>query len=141
MSQRAPCGVALAASVALAGAAGADDSTGSLRRDPFRRTVPHVVPMERTEDGPLQRLTLAQLSLAAVLWGEGVEPRAMLQDSEGTGFLITTGARVGVEGGIVSAIEPGRVIVEQPDPASEDGRQVVLEVFPRGLASPQEQER
>ncbi len=137
MSRRAAFRLAIAAIVALAGTVAAEDRPVSWRRDPFHR----VAQPAKSVESPLQGLSLAQLSLAAVLWGEVIEPRALLQDAEGTGFIVTTGTRVGMEGGTVSAIEPGRVVIASPDPASDHTRHVILELFPKAVVSREERKR
>lgn len=137
MSRHAAGRLAIGGIATIAGVAVAQDSPNPWPRDPFRR----VLPAENNADNPLQSLSLTQLTLVAVLWGDAIEPRALLQDPEGAGFIVTTGTKVGAEGGVVSAIEPGRVLVAAPAPASEPSRRMVLELFPRGLNSQSERKR
>jgi len=40
-------------------------------------------------------------------------PRAMLEDSAGMGFIVTIGTPIGRNGGVVTAIEPERIVVEE----------------------------
>jgi hypothetical protein len=37
----------------------------------------------------------------------------MLEDSQGMGFIVTLGTPIGRNGGVVAAIEPRRIIVEE----------------------------
>jgi len=89
----------------------AEDSGG--RRDPFRpffiNRGTDVAVGART---PLQRYELQQLTLSAVMVGLD-EPSAMVGDSTGMGFIVTPGTMIGTHGGVVTAIRPGRVIVEE----------------------------
>jgi Tfp pilus assembly protein PilP len=113
----------------------ADEQTQAKRRDPFR---PFVLDLRKagTEPeqlrSPLQRYELAQLTVTAILL-DLAPPRAMLQDSAGMGYIVTPGTPIGTHGGVVTAIEPGRVIVEEKTLdfyGKEQVRREVLE-FPR----------
>ncbi len=85
-----------------------------MGRDPFRPfTLDFRV--QRPPEGPLtplQRYELGQLKLVGVVVGVD-PPRAMVEDSSGMGYLITIGTPVGRNGGVVKAIEAGRVVVEE----------------------------
>lgn len=85
------------------------------RRDPFRPFLLNLAAQGGERDVPRVGVTayeVHQLRLVAVLW-EMKPPRALLQDSGGMGYIITPGTPVGRRGGVVAAIEPGRVIVEE----------------------------
>jgi len=82
-------------------------------RDPFR---PFIVRQQQAEEqvpeaGPTA-YELRQLTLVGVML-DLTPPRALLEDSSGMGFVVTPGTRVGRHGGVVAAIEPGRMIVEE----------------------------
>ena len=83
------------------------------RRDPFRpftldiRPERHLQPMT-----PLQRYELGQLIVVATIWDVS-PPRAMVEDSAGMGYIVGLGTPMGRNGGIVTAIEPERIIVEE----------------------------
>jgi len=83
------------------------------KRDPF---VPFlavqepVKPKGRVPRTPLQRYDLSQLKLVAILVG-GKGGRAMVEDSEGKGYIIKKGTYVGKNYGRVKAILPDRVII------------------------------
>lgn len=82
------------------------------RRDPFRPFILDIRPEARTQLTPLQRYELGQLSVVGTVW-ELSPPRAMLEDSVGMGFIVTVGTPIGRNGGVVTAIEPQRVVVEE----------------------------
>ncbi|GIW44159.1 MAG: hypothetical protein KatS3mg077_1441 [Candidatus Binatia bacterium] len=84
------------------------------RRDPFR---PFLLDLRRREPEnveltPLQRYELGQLTVVGTMW-ELQPPRAMVEDGAGMGFIVTIGTPIGRNGGVVTAIEPRRVIVEE----------------------------
>ena len=84
----------------------------SGRRDPFRPFTLDIRPEAHTQLTPLQRYELGQLSVVGTVW-ELSPPRAMLEDSIGMGFIVTIGTPIGRNGGVVTAIEPQRVVVEE----------------------------
>jgi type IV pilus assembly protein PilP len=61
---------------------------------------------------PLQRFELGQLKLVGVIW-EASEPKALIEDSGGLGYIVTRGTLIGSNGGIIKAIESKRVVVEE----------------------------
>ena len=82
------------------------------RRDPFRPFTLDMRPEVRTQLTPLQRYELGQLVVVATVW-ELSPPRAMVEDSVGMGFIVTVGTPIGRNGGVVTAIEPQRIVVEE----------------------------
>ncbi len=100
-----------------------DGAVGS-GRDPFSPPL-----ASRGDDavGPLQRIPLRQLELAAVMSAGGMA-RALLQDGAGTGYIVVVGSLVGDQGGRVTAIEPGRVVVEAGAGPGRVGQQTVLDL-------------
>jgi len=82
------------------------------RRDPFRPFTLDLRPEARIPVTPLQRYELGQLTLVATVWDVS-PPRAMVEDSFGMGYIITLGTPIGSNGGVVAAIEPQRVLVEE----------------------------
>ena len=86
------------------------DSTG--KRDPFR--PPRV--SANTPSGevrtPLQRYELGQLKLVAVIYNTN-DPRAVVEDEEGLGYIVKLGTPIGPHGGEVHGIEPGRLVVNE----------------------------
>jgi Tfp pilus assembly protein PilP len=85
------------------------------KRDPF--TPPFSTAAPETVDSnepktPLQRFDLGQLKLVGVIW-ETDEPKALVEDSGGLGYIIMRGTLIGSRGGVVKMIEPKRVIIEE----------------------------
>lgn len=99
---------------ALPEAAGVTDDTYNAagRRDPFRPFTLDIRPEARVQLTPLQRYELGQLTVVATVW-EMNPQRAMVEDSAGMGYILSIGTPIGRNGGIVTAIEPERVIVEE----------------------------
>lgn len=82
------------------------------KRDPFRpfalqRTEPTANAEALT---PLQRYEIGQLTLVGIVY-DVMPPRAMVEDDQGLGFILTPGTPVGPNGGVVTAIEPRQVVV------------------------------
>jgi len=61
---------------------------------------------------PLQRVTVAELSVIGIIWG-GFGYTAMVQTSDGKGYTVQRGTRIGNNNGVVSAITEKAVIVEE----------------------------
>jgi len=66
----------------------------------------------RTE---LQKLTISQLTLTAIVQAEGVS-WAMVSDPKGRGFILKEGTRIGTNGGVVHRIARAekKVIIKEP---------------------------
>ncbi len=86
------------------------DPTG--KRDPFRPFIRKEVAVKPKGVvlSPLQRYDLSQLKLVAIIVGSG-EDRAMVEDSEGKGYIIKKGTYIGNKFGRVKEILSDRVIV------------------------------
>jgi len=83
-----------------------------IMRDPFRPFTLNLraeVPVHLT---PLQRFEIGQLTLVGTVW-EMNPPHALVEDNFGMGYVITLGTPIGPNGGVVKAIEPERVVVEE----------------------------
>jgi type IV pilus assembly protein PilP len=83
-------------------------------RDPFR---PFILDLRETgklsePQTPLQRYDLGQLTVVGILWEVSL-PRAMVEDSIGMGYIVTVGTPIGRRSGVVKAIEPDRVVVDE----------------------------
>ena len=87
------------------------DSAG--RRDPFRPPR-FSIPNQRTGEPrtPLQRYDLGQLRLVAIIYNTR-EPRAVVEDDEGLGYIVHAGTPIGSNGGAVRTIERGRVVIQE----------------------------
>jgi hypothetical protein len=95
-----------------ASAAPATTAKGATHRDPFRPFTLDMHPEARVQATPLQRYDLGQLTVVATMWDVN-PPRAMVEDSFGMGYIVTLGTPIGRNGGVVTAIEPQRVVVEE----------------------------
>ena len=86
----------------------------SGKRDPFRPFTLDLRASEapREPQTPLQRYDIGQLTVVGVLW-EVNPARAMIEDSIGMGYIVMVGTPIGRNNGVVKAIEPRRVIVEE----------------------------
>jgi type IV pilus assembly protein PilP len=84
------------------------------RRDPFRPFTLDIRRPERAQDqlSPLQKLELGQLTVVGTMWAVN-PPRAMIEDSVGMGYIVSIGTPIGPAGGVVTAIERQRVVVEE----------------------------
>jgi type IV pilus assembly protein PilP len=95
------------------------------KRDPFfsplYRVTQQAVPDEAKT--PLQRLDLGQFKLVGVII-ETSEPKALIEDNSGLGYIVTRGTLIGSKGGVIKAIEPRRVVVEEYDTDFYGRRQV-----------------
>jgi type IV pilus assembly protein PilP len=60
----------------------------------------------------LQRYEIGQLRLVGLVF-DLAPPRAMVEDSSGLGFIVTPGTAIGPNGGVVTAIRPRQVVVEE----------------------------
>jgi type IV pilus assembly protein PilP len=85
------------------------DPTG--RRDPFLppRVGPSIVSGTAS---PLQRYDVGQLRLVAVIY-DTREPRAVVEDDQGLGYIVRLGTPIGTNGGAVSAIQRGKMIIQE----------------------------
>ncbi len=81
---------------------------------------------------PLEKMDLAHLRLVALVWNIS-EPRAMVEDSAGKGYILSVGTSVGKNQGRVSQITPSALIVNERY-ATPDGkirhRDVPLKLYP-----------
>jgi len=83
----------------------------AAHRDPFAPPRLNAVADART---PLENYQLGQLKLVGVVAETSAgNYRAMVEDSAGLGYIITTGTPIGSSGGVVRSIEPTRVVIEE----------------------------
>jgi type IV pilus assembly protein PilP len=90
------------------------DPTG--KRDPFQPFISAQTPVkpvgEEVPLTPLQQYDLSQLKLVAIIVGAG-EGSAMVEDSEGKGYIIKKGVYVGTNYGKVKAVLKDQVVIEE----------------------------
>ena len=86
------------------------DSAG--RRDPFKPPRAITATLSGEARTPLQRYEVGQLRLVAIIY-EAREPRAVVEDDDGLGYILKSGTLVGANGGHVRRIERGRVVIEE----------------------------
>jgi type IV pilus assembly protein PilP len=85
----------------------------SGRRDPFAPILQELQPGKMdTTLPPLQRVTLTELNLIAIVWG-AYGYTAMVQTPEGHGYTVRRGTRIGQNNGVVSAITERGIIVQE----------------------------
>jgi type IV pilus assembly protein PilP len=85
----------------------------SGRRDPFAPIIQELQPGKvDTTLPPLQRVTLTELNLIAIMWG-AYGYTAMVQTPEGHGYTVRRGTRIGQNSGVVSAITERGIIVQE----------------------------
>jgi type IV pilus assembly protein PilP len=113
------------------------DPTG--KRDPFRPLFLLRRPAAQSQQPltPLQRYEIGQLRLVGIVYNLA-PPRAMVEDSSGLGFIVTPGTPIGPNGGVVTAIRPRQVVVEewQTDVIGERHRRELLLELPPDEAEP-----
>jgi Tfp pilus assembly protein PilP len=83
-------------------------------RDPFRPTTlrSKVSAPKRANLSPLERLDLSQLKIVGIVW-DITEPRAMVEDAAGLGYVVKVGTPIGNNDGKVKAIHRDHVVVEE----------------------------
>jgi type IV pilus assembly protein PilP len=79
--------------------------------DPFR---PFILLQKKSEAAisPLQKYDLGQITLKAVVWGVE-QPRAMVEDPTGKGYVIQIGTDIGKNNGKVIKIDDREVVVRE----------------------------
>jgi Tfp pilus assembly protein PilP len=83
-------------------------------RDPFRPMTLRAKVNTRARENlsPLERLDLSQLKVVGIIW-DIKEPRAMVEDTAGLGYVVKVGTPIGSNDGTVKAIHRNQVIVEE----------------------------
>jgi type IV pilus assembly protein PilP len=100
--------------VVTAAADPADDTPydPTNRRDPFRAPRAAAATPTGEPQTPLERYQIGQLRLVAVIY-DTIEPRAVVEDGEGLGYIVRLGTPIGPNGGTVRGIERGRVLIQE----------------------------
>ena len=60
----------------------------------------------------MERYDIGQLKLVGIVWGIK-EPRAMVEDATGLGYIVKIGTLIGPNEGKVKAIKPTEVVIEE----------------------------
>lgn len=112
------------------------DPTG--KRDPFQPFIAAQTPVKPVGENipitPLQKYDLSQLKLVAIIVGAG-EGSAMVEDSEGKGYIIKKGVYVGTNFGKVKTVLKDRVIIEEryKDYTGQvKEKEIILKLHPSG---------
>ena len=94
-------------------------------RDPFRPMTlrTNIDNRPRENLSPLERLELSQIKLVGIVW-DIKEPRAMVEDTAGLGYVLKVGTPIGSNGGKVKAIHQNEVVVEESFSDVTGGRKV-----------------
>ena len=83
-------------------------------RDPFKPFKLETKAMARPRESlsPLERYELGQLKIVGIVW-DIKEPRAMLEDPSGLGYVVTKGMPIGSNEGVVKSIHREGIVVEE----------------------------
>jgi len=104
------------------------------RRDPFKSIIIASGKRNTSENlPPLQRKELSEMKLIGIVWG-GFGHGAIVQTSDGKGYPIRKGTRIGLNNGVVSQITNKEVVIEEKylDIFGETKmRNIVMELHPQ----------
>ena len=83
------------------------------KRDPFQAPMKAQAKRRPRENlSPLERYEIGQLSLVGVVW-DIKDPRAMVEDSSGLGYIVRVGTPIGPNEGKIKQIKPAEVVIEE----------------------------
>jgi len=81
--------------------------------DPFKSYVRREVTLENdANSSPLERFDLSQLTVMGIIWGVD-EPRALVRDPTGKGYIVRAGTPIGKNKGRILRIEDNKVVVKE----------------------------
>jgi Tfp pilus assembly protein PilP len=89
-----------------------------------------VVADAGTPRTPLEGYEIGQLKLVGIV-RNAAGVRAMVEDSQGLGYIVTSGTAIGSAGGIVRAIEERRVLIDETTTnfyGEKQAKEVVMEL-------------
>ena len=118
-----------AADAQLAANGSEDTYDPSRHRDPFR-PPPNVGADKAVARTPLEAYEIGQLKLVGIVKDAGTV-RAMVEDSAGLGYIVTTGTPIGLGGGVVRSIEQRRVLIQETTTTlygEKQAKEVVMEL-------------
>lgn len=83
------------------------------KRDPFQAPMKSQAKRRPRENlSPLERYEIGQLNLVGVVW-DIKDPRAMVEDSSGLGYIVRVGTPIGPNEGKIKQIKPAEVVIEE----------------------------
>ena len=83
------------------------------KTDPFKSYVRREVTLQNDEtSSPLERFDLSQLTVMGIIWGVD-EPRALVKDPTGKGYIVKAGTPIGKNKGRILRIEDNKVVVKE----------------------------
>ncbi|MGH7770725.1 MAG: pilus assembly protein PilP [Candidatus Binatia bacterium] len=84
------------------------------KRDPFRALALRTKagPRARANFSPLERFEIGQLKLVGIVW-DAKDPKAMVEDTTGLGYIVKIGTPIGDKDGKVKTIRPTEVVIEE----------------------------
>ena len=105
------------------------------RRDPFAVMLPRGgEPKEDLRNlPPLQRVSLSELNLIGIIWG-GFGYTAMVQTSDGKGYTVRPGTRLGSNSGVVDAITTSAIVIHERLTdvyGNKQTREIVMRLHPK----------
>ncbi len=104
------------------------------RRDPFKSIIVATAKRNMSENlPPLQRKELSEMKLIGIVWG-GFGYGAVIQTSDGKGYPVRKGTRIGTNNGVISQITNKELVVEEKylDIFGETKiRNIVMELHPQ----------
>jgi type IV pilus assembly protein PilP len=101
------------------------------KRDPFKSVLAEAGPAQAAVtrcSSMLGRFDLDQLKLVAVVTGLE-DPVAMVEAPNGTGYNLRRGACIGRNGGVISTVRTGEVVVSEPVVRSDGKREQIQVVL------------
>jgi type IV pilus assembly protein PilP len=109
-----PAADALGVPEKKAEAAQAPRYSSAGKRDPFQALPLKIQTKRRTRENlsPLERYDLGQLKLVGVVW-DAKDPRAMVEDSSGLGYVVKVGTPIGSNEGKIKEIKASEVVIEE----------------------------
>jgi type IV pilus assembly protein PilP len=83
------------------------------KTDPFKSYIRREVTLENeANSSPLERFDLSQLIVMGIIWGVD-EPRALIRDPTGKGYIVRAGTPIGKNKGRILRIEDNKVVVKE----------------------------
>ena len=87
------------------------DPTG--KTDPFKSFIRRdLTDLPDGPTQPLEKFDISQLVVTGIIWG-AKEPRALVTDPSGKGYIVSPGAAIGKNKGRVVRIDDNRVVVKE----------------------------